>query len=300
MCCTIAAAGLECLAAHVPRDQVGLAPPSTADAHAETATPSKGVARRDVHAAAWAFALERALHAGPLRAIGPQHAPLSPPARSDGQARAAIGPAQLRLGGGRVPHNFVRIGAGGERSEVDGFETVRPALRLEVVAAAEEGVAVVAEGRVAAEGEARRTVDLLVELDDRHRLAGWRAKLQRYDHFLAGWSAHLRRYGRDAVEPFVVFICRDRGCARECARSADGSLLASRAYAGARPTDWLYPGRERIFFIAERDVHEGLLGAYVVQRLPPQIRVSAAGDERLRAAGVQTRALPLSARGPGG
>jgi hypothetical protein len=56
-------------------------------------------------------------------------------------------------------------------------------------------------------------------------------------------------------------------------------LRACRAYAGEYPFDWEYPGRDRVRFVAERDVHEGLLGGYRVPPLPPDVRVSAAGED---------------------
>jgi hypothetical protein len=63
--------------------------------------------------------------------------------------------------------------------------------------------------------------------------------------------------------------------------SADSTLGACRAYAGEYPFDWEYPGRERVRFASERDLHEGLVRAYGVPRLPPHVRVSAAhGDPR--------------------
>lgn len=79
----------------------------------------------------------------------------------------------------------------------------------------------------------------------------------------------------------VVFVCRDRARARESARRADAVLCACRAYAGEYPVDWEYPGREQIVFASERDVHEGVLYAYGVTRVPPAVRVRAAhGDPR--------------------
>ena len=69
-------------------------------------------------------------------------------------------------------------------------------------------------------------------------------------------------------------------------------LTACRAYAGEYPTDWEYPGREEILFVAERDAHEGLLRGYGVPRLPPDVRVSAAhGDPRAREAVAEPREL---------
>ena len=119
-------------------------------------------------------------------------------------------------------------------------------------------------------------IDVLVELDDRLPLgqapASWCAMTTSW---LAGRSI-FERYGRrrNAV-PLVVFACRDRARARECARLADSLLRACRAYAGEYPVDWEYPGREGIVFVAERDAHEAVLRGYGVPRLPPQVRVAA-------------------------
>jgi hypothetical protein len=137
-------------------------------------------------------------------------------------------------------------------------------------------------------------VDVIVELDDRLASGRGAEKLERYDHFLAGWSAHTQRYGRrqEAV-PVVVFVCRERVRARECARRADDVLRACRAYAGEYPFEWEYPGRERILFASERDIHEALPCAYGVPRLPPDVRVLAAhGDPHAREAVAESREIP--------
>jgi hypothetical protein len=123
---------------------------------------------------------------------------------------------------------------------------------------------------------------VIVEFDDRLPSGPGARKLERYDHFLAGWSVQTGRYGRrlEAI-PVVVFVCRAKDRARECARRADAVLRACRAYAGEYPFDWEYPGRERVLFVSERDVHEGDLSAFGVPRLPPDVRVLAAhGDPR--------------------
>ena len=195
---------------------------------------------------------------------------MSPPLRSSPDGRPVLGPGDLRLPGGRAPHDFLRTDAVGARVEVERFETLRPDAIVEL-----------------------RGTDVIVERDD--RLAGGRAvgKLERYDHFLAGWAEHMKRYGRrrEAI-PLVVFACRDRKRARGCAAAADAVLRACRAYAGEYPFDWEYPGREQIVFASERDVHEGLLRCYGIPRLPPDIRVAAAhGDPRAAEAAVEPREL---------
>ncbi|HEY2217650.1 MAG TPA: hypothetical protein VGH21_09140, partial [Solirubrobacteraceae bacterium] len=180
--------------------------------------------------------------------------------RSASGGRVPLAPADLRLPGGRVAHDFLRgDGAGGGLVELDRFDTVRPDARVELA-----GV----------------RLDALVELEDRLPRAAAAAKLRRYDHFLTGWATVTRRYGeRCEVAPLVVFVCRDRPRARSCAQLADEVLIACRAYAGDYPYDWEYVGRSQTVFIAERDVHEGTDHAWCVPSVPPSVRVSSSrGD----------------------
>jgi hypothetical protein len=168
-----------------------------------------------------------------------------------------------------VPHDFL----GADGSEVARFDTLRPDALVRQRALA---------------------LDLFVERDDSLATRRGAAKLLRYDHFLAGWSAHTRRYGeRSEATPMVVFLCRSRERARSCARAADLTLRACRAYAGEYPLDWDYRGREHTLFVAERDVHEGALTAYGIPRLPPAVRVAGAhGDPQAGEASAEPREIP--------
>jgi hypothetical protein len=232
-----------------------------------------------VHVAGWVLALARGVGERSTAVRGAGECVLSPTRRVDGRP-VALGPDDLRLPGGRVPHEFLRTGGDGIRVEVDRFETVRADAAVEI--------------RGPAPGRGGQPTDLLVELDDRLPIGAAAAKLERYDHFISGWSLHTRRYGRQLGEPpFVVFVCRDAARARECARRADAVLTACRAYNGEYPAEWQYPGRERILFVAERDAHEGRLVAYGVDALPPHVRSEqAGGDPERRAAEPHERELP--------
>jgi hypothetical protein len=275
MCYAITAAGLELLHAH---DRLTTLEDGDVDMLSGPPSPAAPVegerllrqACHDVHVAGWALALEHAVDGAPLRLRGARESVLSPPLRSTSQGRTALGPGDLSLPGGRAPHEFLRTDPTGERVQVERFETVRPDVTIEL-----------------------SSIDLLVELDDRLPTGRAAGKLERYDHLLAGWSVHTNRYGRRlGVPPAVVFVCRDRARARECAKRADTVLTACRAYAGEYPADWEYPGREGILFVAERDAHEGLLRGYGVPRLPPEVRVTAAhGDPRAGEAVAQPREI---------
>jgi hypothetical protein len=290
MCYVIAPAGLELLQSHRRLRALAQAdgsPPR--EPSLQTQTPSVPVqlfagdrqlrqARHDVHVTGWALAFEHTLAAGPLRLLGPTEATLSPPLRSTPAGRVAIGPRELHLPGGRTPHDFLRTDPGGARVEVERFETVRPDASILVSVPETDAPA----------------VELLIERDDRLPVGSGAAKLERYDHLLAGWSLCLPRFTRRAApRPLVVFLCRDRPRARECARCADHILDACRAYAGEHPQDWEYPGRAAILFAAERDVHEGLLLAYGVHPLPPAVRAGAHEHPREREDSAAREPVPV-------
>jgi hypothetical protein len=284
MCYAITAAGLELLHAH---DRLAALEEGDVDVLSGPPSPAAPVegdrllrqARHDVHVAGWVLALEHAVDGAPLTLRGARESVLTPPLRSGTDGRRALGPAELSLPGGRSPHEFLRTDSTGMRVPVERFETVRPDMTIELPGQAG--------------GRAGAPIDLLVELDDRLPTGRAAGKLERYDHLLAGWSVHTTRYGRRlGGPPSVVFVCRDRARARECARRADAVLTACRAYAGEYPADWEYPGRAGVLFVAERDAHEGLLRGYGVPRLPPDVRVSVAGgDQRAREAVAEAREL---------
>jgi hypothetical protein len=211
----------------------------------------------DVRVAGWALAMERALAGGPLTLRGADQSVIRP-SRFKPDERPMLKPADLSLPGGRTPHDFMRTVDSGQRVEVEHFQSIRPDASLHP-------------------GSGR---EVLVELDDRLPEGVGAAKLERYDHFLTGWSAHIERYTRAGGQlPLVVFVCRDRTRAHECARRADRVLTACRAYAGEYPASWEYSGRERIVYASERDIHEGVFCAWGVPRLPPEVRVAAAGGD---------------------
>jgi hypothetical protein len=209
--------------------------------------------RHELHVGGWVLALERALGHGPVLLRGADASQVSP---WDGER--LLGLREIRLPGGRTPHDFWRTLPSGERVEVERFETVRPDATVELP----DGT------------------DVLVEYDDRLPVGQRARKLERYDHLIAGWAMSTKRYGaRLGRPPRAVFVCRDASRARECARRADAVLVASQAYAGRYPWEWEYPGRREILFAAERDVHAAVTRAYGVHPLPPAVRVAQAGED---------------------
>ncbi|HEU0251234.1 MAG TPA: replication-relaxation family protein [Solirubrobacteraceae bacterium] len=208
-------------------------------------------ARHDVRVAGWVLVVEQALSGDRLTLVGPERSAIAPPTRSTPQGARMLTLRELTLPGGRTAHDFLRTGEDGTRVEVERFQSIRPDATL-------------------IDGKRR---ELLIELDDRLPQGRRAAKLERYEHFLTGWSTQLRRYSSQAT-PLVVFVCRDRPRARECARAADRVLTAARAYPGEYPSAWDYRARERLLFVAERDAYQGVLCGWAPAALPPDVRAS--------------------------
>ena len=199
-------------------------------------------ARRAIHATAWIQALDRAIGGKVLRSQGRERSQLRP--ALPGRDRiGALRATELGLPPGRHLHGLLP-----ER-----FDPVRPDATLQVQPAA------------------GARVELLLDFEERPGSAPSARKLERYDHLLGGWCTTLARY-RQAGPPLVVVICPDRDSARDLCRLADPLLTCAHAHARERPEDWPYPGRARLLFAAEPDIHLGLPRALRVPALPPEVR----------------------------
>jgi hypothetical protein len=66
-------------------------------------------------------------------------------------------------------------------------------------------------------------------------------------------------------------------------------VTACHSYAGEYPGEWDYAGRERMFFVAERAIHQGSLEAYALPQLPPE--AGCAGRRGPAGGGVQPRVV---------
>jgi hypothetical protein len=117
-------------------------------------------------------------------------------------------------------------------------------------------------------------LDLLIELDRTRRATKNVDKLRRYDAFLTAWCRLTDRYRRDAELPTVVFVCPSEQHAKSLMRVADREVTGRLARPGGRPEEWPSPGRERMLFVAEEDVHDGLALAWSLPRLPAGERES--------------------------
>jgi hypothetical protein len=207
-----------------------------------------GAIRERLHLVGWLLALEARLGGSLLALRGPRRLRLAAPSR----AGRPIGPGDLCLPAGRTPRDFLLRHPDAPPTPPEAFAAVTP------LAAAELH-----------DGDGRRA-ELLVDVAAAEAEQALTAALERYDHMLAGWWSHTHA----GAPPRVVFVCADSASAAAAVRLADATLTASQAYPGEDPRDWPRPGRERIFFVAERDLHEGRLQGLRVAALPPDLRVT--------------------------
>jgi hypothetical protein len=94
-------------------------------------------------------------------------------------------------------------------------------------------------------------------------------KLRRYDALLTAWWRLHESYRGSAEPRAVVFVCPDEDAVFGLMRAAAHELTGRLANPSEHPDDWLARRRERVLFVAERDVHDGSLRAWKLPGLPP-------------------------------
>ena len=113
-----------------------------------------------------------------------------------------------------------------------------------------------------------RRFDLMLELDRTKRPTKNFTKFHRYDALITGWWRAVDRYRKMGESPAVIFICTDEAHAASFMRAADREVTGRLARPGTAEGTWPYPGRERMLFAAERDVHAGNLRAWKLPAEP--------------------------------
>ncbi|MBA2523008.1 MAG: replication-relaxation family protein [Solirubrobacterales bacterium] len=216
---------------------------------------------RDLHVNGWVMAFDA--RAGRVLQTwrGPRESRLEPPRRKDRGEWLDIDPRTVVVGSAHKLRDFTP----------HKFESVSPDATLEL--------------RISA-GKSSLRFDLLVELDRTRGSAASEERLRRYDGLISGWSGLLERYKTLGTPPMVVFVCEDEKVCERLIRVADRTVVTRLAKPGADESEWPFPGRRGIFFVVERDIHDGSLEGYQLPELPPEIRVRLHGR---RASRVEAR-----------
>jgi hypothetical protein len=114
-----------------------------------------------------------------------------------------------------------------------------------------------------------RDLDLLIELDRTRRPVKNIDKLHRYDALLTAWWRSHERYRGAKEGPVVVFVCVDEESAFNLMEAAHKEITGRIGRTGTREETWPSPGRNSMFFVAEEDVHDGSLRAWMLSEDPP-------------------------------
>jgi hypothetical protein len=91
-------------------------------------------------------------------------------------------------------------------------------------------------------------------------------------------------------------VCEDGEQALEFLKLADTQVTGAMGVKGTELPEWQHPARERMFFVAERDLHSGTLRALRLPAQPPKVR--AALGEPADVQPEQVSILPRRLLGP--
>jgi len=192
----------------------------------------------DLQVNAWVMAYRRL--AGRLIGdwLGPEESVVEVPQRQRGRRGERIGPDDVRPGG------YVQL-RGLRRRE---FARVSPDATLAM--ATDRG----------------RRFELAVELDRTRRANKNESKLLRYDALISAWWRATDRYRELGEPPAVVFVCPSEHDAHELIGYADREVTGSLHNPGESAEHARYPGRERMLFVAEPEIHQGSGAAFMLSR----------------------------------
>lgn len=207
----------------------------------------------DLHASGWLFAFEQLARPVIRGWRGPRSSRVAPPSRRDHGQWVTITASEIPLGGGRRIRDLA----------IDEFKPVEPDLTIEIALQ---------------RASPPQRFDLLVEVDRSGRASRNVEKFRRYDALLTAWGRTHERYKLQGEPPIVVFVVEDEPKAREFVEAADEAVTGAVVIPGTGAEQWEYPGRDRMFFVCERDVHMGTLRAYRLPRHPRAARAALSGN----------------------
>jgi Replication-relaxation len=210
----------------------------------------------DLHVAAWLLAFEALAGERLVRSWrGARTSRVHPPTRREGRERLPLRPRDIPLGGSRRIRDVA----------LEEFKPISPDATIELALSVTSPP---------------HRFDVLLELDRTGRPSGNVEKFHRYDALLTGWARVHGRYKMQGEPPVVVFVVEDEPKARAFIDAADTAITGAVVTPGTAPEHWEYPGRERTFFVCERDVHMATLRSYRLPRYPPEVRKAQRGDQR--------------------
>ena len=191
-------------------------------------------------------------------------------------AAGVLGDACKRIHGGRESSCALRPPRGADSREAVAIRGNRSVGDLQL----ERFGAIWADARLDVHVSGHHMTHWYIECDRTGRPSKNSKKFIAYDAMFCGWGQLLGAYQQHL--PIAVFVCMDE-------RSVLAHLLAAdRAFTGwvaglvGKVEDRVYVGRQRTWFVTERDAHAGSLRAWRLPDLPPSARVAAGLAEKMR------------------
>jgi hypothetical protein len=168
-------------------------------------------------------------------------------------------------------HSYIEVPRkpGRRRAERIRLEDVRLESYLQLRGLRRKELASVSpDAALSVEHRSGRRFELFLELDRTRRPSKNQSKFLRYDALICGWWRAVPELAELGEPPAVVFVCQDARDREELMRLADHQVTGCLQNPGDRRSSWRYPGRERLLFVAEPDVHAGDLQACALPRTP--------------------------------
>lgn len=215
----------------------------------------------DLHANAWYLAFERLAGHVVASVRGPHSARLYPPSKPHPDYRHDP-TKRLPLSADEIAERLLGTGQRFDSLAADAIAPIYPDLAIEISLP---------------KLPRRPRQHYLIEVEHSRHPAGLKSKLQRYDALITAWGRGQEPFLTSGLPPAVIFVCPDEPFALAACKIADGLVRGRIASLEDRPPAWPHPGRKRMFFVAERDVHLGSLRSAMLPALRPVARRQALG-----------------------
>jgi protein involved in plasmid replication-relaxation len=191
-------------------------------------------------------------------------------------AGALLGDAAKRVHGGRESSCAIRPPRGIETRDDVAMQGNRSVGDLQL----ERFQAIWADARLDVHVRGHHMTHWYVECDRTGRPSKNSRKFAAYDAMFNGWGQMLSGYQQRL--PIVVFVCLDERSVLAHLVAADREMTGWVAGLVGKLEDRVYVGRQRTWFVCERDVHQGSLRAWRLPDLPPTARKALGYPEKMR------------------
>ena len=191
-------------------------------------------------------------------------------------AAALLGDAAKRVHGGRESSCAIRPPRGMATRDDVAMRGNRSVGDLQL----ERFKAIWADARLDVHVRGHHMTHWYIECDRTGRPSKNGREFAAYDAMFNGWGQMLNGYQQRL--PIVVFVCHEERSVLTHLVAADHEMTGWAAGLVGKLEDRIYVGRQRTWFVCERDIHQGSLRAWRLPDLPPTARKALGYPEKMR------------------